>query len=218
MKLSLRANMWMWVLLPLMIFGCVSSSVNGNDTSTRRADTHSTASERADVSVANVLAEYDLAGDCSYFLVPARVAGDDCFLAANTLSWPNSYDISTLPPTSMPQEGSAMSTLREDTTRIFAVPPDAHVGDWNLALCGKAGFEDLSGVRAAVGEDIRGILGMSFLGNFVVEFNPDDGKVRLLKHVNATTAGEPIPMHFAAEAGAVVINVRIGEDSELFAV
>lgn len=76
------------------------------------------------------------------------------------------------------------------------------MGDVPLALV-RVFVEDLESIRRVSGHDVRGILGMDFLRRYVVEIDPDCGKLRLLDKAPAT-AGVTAPIEFANGSAYVV--------------
>jgi len=57
-------------------------------------------------------------------------------------------------------------------------PPEAFLAKLDLRTGGPVICVDLEGIRRATGRDIRGVLGMEFLKNYVVRIDFDSGKVQ----------------------------------------
>jgi hypothetical protein len=70
---------------------------------------------------------------------------------------------------------TAEGQLRLDTYQC----PVAKIGFLDLQTIGEIVFTDLSAIRGATGHDVRGILGVDFIGTFAVEVDFDHGIFRL---------------------------------------
>ena len=58
--------------------------------------------------------------------------------------------------------------------------PEAMIGALDLTIVPMVAFSDLASIRAAVGHDIMGILGVDFLQHYAVELDFDLGTLRLV--------------------------------------
>jgi hypothetical protein len=67
-------------------------------------------------------------------------------------------------------------------------PPDVRIGPCILSRCGPVSSADLSNISATVGQRLIGILGVSAIKAFVVQFDFEAGVVRFLKPVSG-----PVP-------------------------
>jgi hypothetical protein len=61
--------------------------------------------------------------------------------------------------------------------------PDARLGKMSLPIDSPVASEELGPIRNAVGSDIRGVIGMAFLGKHVFRIDPDCGEMALLSSV-----------------------------------
>jgi hypothetical protein len=57
--------------------------------------------------------------------------------------------------------------------------PQAKVGPFDLQGVDEVVFVDLTGIRAATGYEIKGVLGIDFLGHFAIEVDFDGGALRM---------------------------------------
>ena len=91
------------------------------------------------------------------------------------------------------------------------VAPDARVG--SLTLKSPVGCHDFTPFREASGCDIRGLLGMDFLKDWIVAFDFDDARLDFLAPGTARDPawGECIPFVYG-DAGAMCVMVKVGVD------
>ena len=87
---------------------------------------------------------------------------------------PNRLDRSLVRQISCPMRGSTNSYYCHNART-------QSLEDQNCGMVGHMVCLDLSGIRAACGYDIQGIIGMPFLQNYVIRIDFDAGKLWFLK-------------------------------------
>ena len=75
------------------------------------------------------------------------------------------------------QKGDMLTAGGLMASELFS-PPEAFLAKLDLRTGGPVICVDLEGIRRATGRDIRGVLGMEFLKNYVVRIDFDSGKVQ----------------------------------------
>jgi hypothetical protein len=167
-----------------------------------------------------ILAEFPIATDGGLILVPVQLGGKEYQFFVDTGCGHTVLDSSLADHLGGLLDSTKVSTSAGDTVIELYAPADAHLGGLSLKECGPMMKTDLSGLREVTGLDIRGIIGMSFMRQYVVQFDFDGARLRLCKPDGARHPewGEEIPLQQIA-IGRVLIKVRLGEDLEdLFAV
>ena len=112
-----------------------------------------------------------------------------------------------------------VEALAEDTPVDVVKMPTLMVGSYELPpVKGDiAALVDLSAIRQITGEDIRGVLGLPFLRDRLVQFDFDEGVVRLAKRkLKPADLGTPWPLRLASDNSLWVDNVRVGDRTESF--
>jgi hypothetical protein len=124
-------------------------------------------------------------------LVPVRVAGKAHLFVVDTGASLTLVDTSlTL---GQPREVVGMDGPQGKLEVGMYDPPDALVGRTPLRPLGLVAGKDLRSLRQYSGLPIDGILGMDFLGRFVVHIDFDEGELLLLRSA-PRDAGEELPI------------------------
>jgi hypothetical protein len=84
--------------------------------------------------------------------------------------------------------------------------PDAVIGTLSLKCVETVACADLERCREVSGKDDFGILGMDFLGKYVVELNSDGGTLALLKSASSS-AGFPVLMYYDRNAPYILAEI-----------
>lgn len=132
-------------------------------------------------------AEFPISRDADVIIVPARVDGKDALFLVDTGAAVSVFDESLSSGAAVaqaviqPAQGAAM------VGRLYE-PPEASVGELDLRRAGPVLRTDFAGLRSVLDRDVRGILGMSFLKDYVLEIDLDAGLVRL-----SPSSGKPDP-------------------------
>lgn len=112
-----------------------------------------------------------------------------------------------------------VGALAQDTPADVVKTPTLIVGDYELRpMEGDiAPVVDLSALRQATEEEIRGVLGLPFLCGRLVQFDFDEGVVRLAhRQLNRDELGTPWPLRLASSKSLWVDNVLVGDRTESF--
>jgi predicted aspartyl protease len=98
-------------------------------------------------------------------------------------------------------------------------PPDYSVGPIRIADLSSVVVMDLAGISRAAGRPLAGIIGLDALTPFVLQLDPDDGRVRLMKSDAADHPewGRRLPMT-AAKPGVVTVRASIAGQAADFMV
>lgn len=162
---------------------------------------------------ATVIEEFPLDQGGDMILVPVTVSRRPCLFWLDTGSSYTIYDRSLGDPIA----GSAGSaTLRDGEGVPVSAPvvwaPDAFVGSLRLPRRGLV--LDLAHLRQAGGYDIRGIVGMDFLGQYVVRLDFDACKLQILT-APGSGSGREIPI-MRANDGRPFVRAEVPETTEWF--
>jgi hypothetical protein len=163
---------------------------------------------------ANVIARFEVASDGDCLLLPVTFKGNTYRFLLDTGATYNFFD----PSLSL---GGATETIELETpaglTKTKVIPaPEATVDNLSLRTAEPAIVQDLSRFRQVGGDDIRGVVGMSFLGRHVVRIDFDRGEVLFLKSAPADS-GDSLPL--AYERGSpVVVGELPGWGKEIFCI
>ena len=144
-----------------------------------------------DSSSSLILARFALTNNGNALLATVKVAEKDYSFVVDTGSTGTVFDASTrlgLPVGSVTGAGAEGKV----EFKLFQ-PPDAKVGRIPLALVDAVCATDLKPLREVSGQDIRGILGMDFLGRHVVHIDMEKGELLLLESA-PKRAGVELPI------------------------
>ena len=145
-----------------------------------------------------ILARFALANNGNALLATVTVADHDYSFVVDTGSTTTCFDTSfpLVLPVGVQTAGGAEGEVE---VKLFR-PPDAKVGGVPLAPLDAVGAADLKLLREVSGQYIRGMLGMDFLGRYVVHIDMERGEVLLLKSA-PKRAGVALPVSY--EPGTV---------------
>jgi hypothetical protein len=144
----------------------------------------------------NVVESFDVAKDGSHLMLPVAVGDTNCQFVLDTGCDVSAFDNSLegalkrkpLSITFTVQNGSVAST-HFDTFKCLNVT----VGRSKLPFGNRSVCKDLSVIRDSTDRDIRGLVGMEFLAEHVVEIDFDAGRVSFLRNAD-NAVGEKIAM------------------------
>jgi hypothetical protein len=139
-----------------------------------------------------VIAEFGISKHGEFLSLPLELNGKKYRFLLDTGATHTVFDLSFKDELGQPLDEVNVGTVDQDIQVPVFACPDASIGALPLrAACGHVlGFE-LTGVRKALGKDIRGIIGMDFLQHWVLQIHPERGKISFLSSVDETTAGTP---------------------------
>ena len=112
-------------------------------------------------------------------LVPVRVAEKEYLFIVDTGASHTAFDTSI--PLGQPFQVATVNGAEGKTELKLYRPPESKVGRTSLGPLDAVAGMDFSSMRQFTGVDIRGILGMDFLGRYVVHIDIENGKLLLLK-------------------------------------
>ena len=130
---------------------------------------------------AGVLAEFKIERGGRDLLLPVRIQEKECLFVVDTGATYSMFDVSLRRFLGEPIGTVEMKTAAEPIKLEQFNPPEAFVGNLDLREGGPIGCLDLELLRRVMGKDVRGILGMGFLKNYVVRVDFDSGKVRFCR-------------------------------------
>ena len=125
-----------------------------------------------------VLAEFKIEKGGRDVLIPVRVQAQECLFVLDTGASHSVFDSSLRRFLDERIGVVEMRTAAEPVRLEQFDPPEAYVGKLDLREGGPIGCLDLQLIRRVMGRDVRGILGMGFLKNYVVKIDFDAGKVQ----------------------------------------
>ena len=139
-----------------------------------------------------VLQRFPIAGHGSPVLLPVRVAGRDHLFVVDSGCRRTVLDLSL--PLGRPRRRGTVLTFNGNVEAAVYDPPDATVGRLPLRVAEVTGA-DLSRTREAWRLPIEGILGMDFLGDYVLRIDFDKRQLLFLKSV-PRDAGAAVPIEW----------------------
>ncbi len=153
-------------------------------------------------------------------IVPVTLAGKSLSFLLATQSSHHAFDVSLRPilgdsTATLPVTGFGTTTARANIVKT----PSFLVGGHEVRPAAEdvSGVLDLSSICRIVEQDIHGILGPSFFRDRLIQFDFDQGMVRLShRHVNTESLGRPWPLRLDGLGRLWVDNLRIGGRTESF--
>jgi hypothetical protein len=153
-----------------------------------------------------VLEQFRIAGDGDVFLLPVRFQGKTYPFMLDTGASHNAYDLALRPllgeRIETIQANSAGGPVSMDCFRS----PEAFLGKLPVATDAPVVAADMAGLRNVCGEEIAGVLGMSFLKKHIIRIDFDSGTLTFLRAVGPEP-GEAVTLH--EEDGAAYVEGRI---------
>ena len=173
----------------------------------------------ADPPSEEVLECFTVYGDSDGLIVPVTIKGKNYSFLVDTGATGTMYDISLRPLMGARSESQSVETADSTLRLETRLPPEGSVGKLPLPRDQPAPVVDMTSIRCVVGENIRGILGMDFLGRYVVRIDFDAGKLTFQKKVHRN-AGTALPLQIDKDNLAVYLaaKVRDAGPSERFLV
>lgn len=138
-------------------------------------------------------------------LLPITLDGKEYLFAVDTGASLNIYDATLRSSLGSPQgDLPTMGAAGNRNLELFA-PPDARLGKLKLRIESSDSRKqsqtpvqcmDMSMIRKVAGEPIFGFIGMDFLQRYIVQLDPDAGKIRLFSDTTTPSPewGTPVPM------------------------
>ena len=124
-------------------------------------------------------------------LAPVRVAEKDYLFLVDTGPSGTCFDTSI--PLGQPVDVVTAHGSQGSVQLKLYDPPEASVGRIPLGAMNKVSGMDFSSFRRVIGQDIYGVIGMDFLGKYVVHINIEKGVLLLLKST-PSKAGIELPI------------------------
>jgi hypothetical protein len=174
------------------------------------------------VNAAAPLEEFPIAPEDD-LLLPVTLAGKDYLFMLDTGSSINMYDTSLRSLLGPPLGQANASGAAGDRGMELFAPPEARLGRLNLKAPSTivslsppqpVASMDLSMLRRVIGEPVFGIIGIDFLQRYIVQLDPDAGKIRFYPETATPTEdwGTPVPMmRLAMPANLACVDARIGQ-------
>jgi hypothetical protein len=164
-----------------------------------------------------VLARFPVANDGDALLLPVELGGTRHAFWLNSGATHCAYDSSLRSLLGDPIGRETVTTIDETASVDLFNPPDAKLGKSSLRSRSKAFTLDLLDIREVSGHDIRGVVGMEFLGKCVFRLDPDRGEIVFLRTAG-TDSGERVPVRFADSLPCVEASIAGIESPQLLQV
>lgn len=153
-----------------------------------------------------IIEQFDVFTDGDNLLVPVKVFGKTRLFVVDTGCTWMVYDASL-----RRFLGPPLKTLNSSThsgnvdIELFSAPP-ATLGNLDLQTKMPAACLDLTKLREVSGQEIEGIVGMSFLRRYVVHVDADAGKLMILRSLGAV-ASDGLPLTYSQQLPFVAIDI-----------
>jgi hypothetical protein len=143
-----------------------------------------------------VIAEFDIAKNGRLITLPVKVGGKEYQFLLDTGSNCCGFDATFRPSLGTRIRAREVITAAGPRTLDFYNAPEAFLGNIRLEQRYPVACFDIEMLRCVSDLEIRGIIGMSVLGNYVVQVDFDRGKLRLLEPegVGHPEWGEHVPI------------------------
>lgn len=153
-----------------------------------------------------VIEQFDVFTDGDALLVPVDVGGKRYSFQVDTGCSVSAYDKS-LRPLLGDAKGAKLMTAPTGAIRVdFHEPPTARLGKMNLHSETPVGCLDYQKMRDVSGLNHYGVIGMDVLGDHVIRFDSDSGKLMFLRSPGAAV-GDGLPLVYFKQLPFVVIDV-----------
>jgi hypothetical protein len=161
------------------------------------------------------LEQFAVASDGDVLLLPVTFGEKKYLFVLDTGSAITVYDTSL--PLGKPKGKAEVETSNGNTIAELFDAPDASVGGLSLRVGPHVLGADLSRLRQVTGHEIAGILGMDFLGKYVVQIDFDRGKVLFLRAAGPKS-GQAVPFSRQKQGPQVKVDMPGLERPETFLV
>jgi hypothetical protein len=156
-----------------------------------------------------ILERFAVSKNGDALLVPVRVAEKDYLFVVDTGATGTVFDASL--PLGQPVDVVTGNGSEGQVELKLYQPPDAKVGRTSLGPLDAVACLDLKSIRQVWGQPIQGILGMDFLGRYVVHIDIEKGELLLLKSA-PKSAGVELPISWEpGELPFVAAEITRGE-------
>src|SRR4051794_20909599 len=159
-------------------------------------------------SSSTVLEQFPIHNDGDQILLPVKFHGEVYQFVLDTGAGMNVYDTSLRPHLGAPLKVVTAKMPRGTMKMSLFSAPAAMIGSLSLQTPGPVACADLDMIRRATGHDVRGIIGMAFLAEHVVELDFDQGRLAFLSSAPAQS-GSPIPLFPLADLGLPAVYAEV---------
>jgi hypothetical protein len=157
-----------------------------------------------------VLERFPIARDGCPLIVPVTIRGKDYPFLLDTGADVVVCDTSLRPLLGAPLGKVKCTTAGDKTNLEVFAPPEAFLGKLQVSKDEAVPAFDFRKIREALGQDVRGILGMNFLRDYVVTLDFDHEAVSLRRQVGDTsTLGQAIPMSLRGGVPSVFLDFQV---------
>lgn len=157
-----------------------------------------------------VVAEFDIAKEGQLILLPVRFEGKTYQFMLDTGSTWCVFDESFRARMGKPVRTQVVATAGKDRKFHFCAAPEAFLGPLNLKESKLVVCLDMKMLRQVTGLEIRGIVGMNAIREYVLQIDFDRGKLALLKpdYRNHPEWGHAVPIRFN-KLGMPIVTARM---------
>ncbi|MHC4620094.1 MAG: retropepsin-like aspartic protease [Planctomycetota bacterium] len=172
--------------------------------------------EPAASSGQNVLAEFEIREEAEVILLPVTFEQERYMFMLDTGSTATSFDNSLRPQLGQPtRTGKAMTAGGPMVVEAYRAP-EAFLGPLNIKDANEVLCADHKMLSLIDGEDIRGVIGMNFLKDYVVRIDFDECTLSFLHSLPEQDAEWPEPLEIRYDSlGLPHIVARLGDDTEV---
>lgn len=154
------------------------------------------------------LAEFEISADDTVIVLPVLLQGRVYDFVFDTGMPGILYDTSLRPLLGPVRRRVSVPTPHGSTMLNLFDAPEAYVGSLSLQTQKAVACADLKELRQAMGRDIHGIVGMSFLKDRVVEINFDENRVAFLLSAD-NVEGERVSLDMIPRANLPLVEVDV---------
>jgi predicted aspartyl protease len=172
--------------------------------------------EPAASSAQNVLAQFEIPKDAEVILLPVTFRQEQYMFMLDTGTTVTCFDNSLKHELGeVKRTGKAMTAAGPMVIETFAAP-EAFLGPLNLKDSGEVACTDHSMLSLIDGEDIRGVIGMNFLKDYVVRIDFDECTLSFLHSLPDQDAEWPEPLEIRYDSLASPhIVARLDDNTEV---
>ncbi|MHC4624737.1 MAG: aspartyl protease family protein [Planctomycetota bacterium] len=167
-------------------------------------------------SAGNVLAQFEIPKDAELILVPVTFGQEQYTFMLDTGTTVTCFDNSLRHALGeVKRTGKAMTAAGPMAIETFAAP-EAFLGPLNLKDSGEVACTDHSILSLIDGEEIRGVIGMNFLKDYVVRIDFDECTLSFLHSLPDQDAEWPEPFEIRYDSlGSPHIVARLDDNTEV---